>query len=390
MVEPRQAFEEVVTLILKCIRPSSRRVRVYRGDGGIDSFTGFLGDGGEADVYQVKYFVGQWGDPQKQQIREAHARARQSKDYKLGTWTLCVPVRLTKEDLRWFDEWRSKQDGEIQVMDGDDLSRALLDERCGAARNWLREQGVLGLQSGKPQLQAVAFIRQEIYQRTGLTATLILKLENRGDRSAKNIKVVVTHTETNCVANREPDAWENCDDGRINPRSMRYGETLNPGDDCVMMSIPLAPATPLPFAVGIKVTADDCPPSMLVCEITEEQIGSATPIRFQKNASKPFVAESARKRKQVPPTSPGAKELLDLILSHPVPGERGLTEILQSPVGVNEAALIPNTTAAGGAMSLRKSVLRAAVAELVQLGWLTAPEGDGRIQIYELVADAGE
>jgi hypothetical protein len=60
VVEPRQAFEDIVTLILKCLYPGSRRVRVYRGDGGIDAFTGTLGNSGEADVYQVKYFVAPW------------------------------------------------------------------------------------------------------------------------------------------------------------------------------------------------------------------------------------------------------------------------------------------------------------------------------------------
>jgi hypothetical protein len=51
VVEPRQAFEEIITLIVKCLWPNSRRVRVYRGDGGVDSFTGTFGEGGEADVY---------------------------------------------------------------------------------------------------------------------------------------------------------------------------------------------------------------------------------------------------------------------------------------------------------------------------------------------------
>src|SRR5213076_998245 len=72
VVEPRQAFEDVVALILKCLHPESRRVRVYRGDGGIDSFTGPLGVGGEADVFQIKYFPSSWEDSQKQQIRDAY------------------------------------------------------------------------------------------------------------------------------------------------------------------------------------------------------------------------------------------------------------------------------------------------------------------------------
>jgi hypothetical protein len=125
VVEPRQAFEDIVTLILKCLFPDSRRVRVFRGDGGIDAFIGTLGEGGEVDVYQVKYFPMTWGASQKDQIRDAYRTARDSKDYDLKKWTLCVPTRLTKEDLRWFDEWRrkqEKQDRSIDLMDGDDLT----------------------------------------------------------------------------------------------------------------------------------------------------------------------------------------------------------------------------------------------------------------------------
>ena len=74
-----------------------------------------------------------------------------------------------------------------------------------------------------------------------------------------------------------------------------------------------------------------------------------------------------------------------MILAHPVPEERGLTEILgNSPASVLEACFIPNTTARGSAPSVKKSLLRGAIAELIQLGWLLPPEGDGKVRIYEL------
>jgi hypothetical protein len=136
--EPRQAFEDIVTLILKCLYPDSRRVRVHRGDGGIDAYSGSLGDGGEADVYQVKYFPTIWGGPQKQQIREAYQTARDSKVFRLRKWTLCVPVRLTKEDIRWFDEWKKKQDCPVELLDGDDLTLHVADERCAPVRQRLK------------------------------------------------------------------------------------------------------------------------------------------------------------------------------------------------------------------------------------------------------------
>lgn len=92
VIEPRQAFEDIVALILKCLYPENRRVRVYRGDGGIDSFSGTLGVGGEADVFQINYFPSSWEDSQKQQIRDAYSVARNSNDYQLKAWTLCFPL----------------------------------------------------------------------------------------------------------------------------------------------------------------------------------------------------------------------------------------------------------------------------------------------------------
>lgn len=80
-----------------------------------------------------------------------------------------------------------------------------------------------------------------------------------------------------------------------------------------------------------------------------------------------------------------------MILAHPVAEERGLTEIVgTSPISALESLFIPNTTESGGALSVKKSLLRVAIAELVQLGWLLPPEGDGKVRVYELNSQALE
>jgi len=90
-----------------------------------------------------------------------------------------------------------------------------------------------------------------------------------------------------------------------------------------------------------------------------------------------------------PPALPAAKELLDMILAHPVPQEMGLTEILvESPTGPLDMCFIPNTTASGSAPTAKKSLLRPAIAELMRLGWLLPPEGNGRVRVYELNPEA--
>jgi hypothetical protein len=279
VVEPRQAFEDIVTLILKCLHPDSRRVRIHRGDGGIEAFTGTLGDCGAADVYQVKYFPAPWGDSQKQQIREAYQTARNSNDYQLKQWILCVPVRLPKEDLRWFDEWRKNQDRPIELMDGDDLTGHLADDCSGRARTQLREWGIVGLHGGGPQFTATAFIRRENYERSGLTAVVVLPLENEGDRSARGIKATIAHAETGCVAYRQHEDWQQASsDGGRNPRVLRYRHTLSPGDHAVIMSIPLCARSTLPFTISIKLTADDYSPSVLHCHLSAEQIAAGQPV----------------------------------------------------------------------------------------------------------------
>ena len=390
VVEPRQAFEDVVTLIIKCIWPHSRRVRVYRGDGGIDSFTGTLGDRGEADVYQVKYFPMAWGDTQKQQIREAYQTARNCSEYQLKKWTLCVPVRLTKEDLRWFDEWKRKQDRPIELLDGDELTAYVADERCGPARTRLREWNVIGVQTGGPQFNVTAFVRREDSSKTGLTAVVIVRLENVGDRSARGIKVTITHADTGCVAYKEHEDWEqSANDGRLNPRVLRYRDMLNPGDHSVIMGIPLCDRSTLPFTIAIRLTAEDCPPVTLQSQLTAEQIAIGEPVSFTGTPPTASPSISTGESTVNQPTSPVARELLEMILAHPVTEERGLTEILgSSPASPLEVCFIPNTTARGKAPSVKKSLLRAAIAELVQLGWLLPPEGDGKVRIYELNPEA--
>ncbi len=277
VVEPRQAFEDIATLILKSLYPESRRVRIYRGDGGIDSYTGSLGEHGEADVYQVKYFPDPWGDSQKQQIRESYQRARNSKDYQLRMWTLCVPVRLTKEDLKWWHTWTAQQDRTIELMDGDDLTSSLTDERCAAARQQLDRWGVIGVQGARPQFIVSATIGARDHRET---VCVYVRILNDGDRSARNMKVVISHSDTRCVAQRPNDGWVECGGGVMNPRQLRFNHTLNPGEDTTVMGIPVSDNTPLPLSVTITITAEDCKRSKLTCEISLEQISQGKPVAF--------------------------------------------------------------------------------------------------------------
>lgn len=115
-------------------------------------------------------------------------------------------------------------------------------------------------------------------------------------------------------------------------------------------------------------------------------------VRYEATKRKTKSAQTKAKRapKFVNPSLAFAIELLEMIQQHPNEDERGLTEILHdSPTGPLYRSFIPNTTAAGAAPSVKKSLFGPAVAELVRLGWLLQPEGNSSIRIYELNPEVG-
>lgn len=244
-------------------------------------------------------------------------------------------------------------------------------------------------------ITATAFIRRENYQKSGLTAVVIIRVENEGDRSTRGVKATLSHAETGCLAYSEHQDWEcAANGGALNPRVLRYRYARNPGDHAVIMGIPLCERSQLPFSISIKLTAEDCRPASLFCRLSAEQIAVAEPVGFGGvPPTEPVTPSNAllawSRPSLVQPTSPAGKEILELILAHPIKEERGFTEILgSSPAGPLEACFIPNITARGAAPSVKKSLLRVAIAELVQLGWLLPPEGDGKVRLYELNPEA--
>jgi hypothetical protein len=96
---PHQAFEEVVALLLSECKLIDGRIRVFRGDGGIDYYRGNFAEGAQLTVYQSKYFTRPWDEVQKCKIRESFERV--SSEFRLEKWFLCIPVRPTLPDIQW-------------------------------------------------------------------------------------------------------------------------------------------------------------------------------------------------------------------------------------------------------------------------------------------------
>ena len=103
----REKFEDLCSLLVKAEQPAADKVRVSRGDGGIDVHVGDLTSPDGIEVYQCKFFPQGLDDSQKGQIRDSFKTCRTN--FMVRRWTLCLPLDLSKPEKTWFEKWRSDQ-----------------------------------------------------------------------------------------------------------------------------------------------------------------------------------------------------------------------------------------------------------------------------------------
>jgi hypothetical protein len=195
--EPRQAFEDVVSTMLQDCELVDGRVRVFHGDGGIDAFKGSFAEGEQLVVYQSKYFTKPWANKQKEQIRGSFQTV--NKGFRLKNWFLCIPSRPTKEDLRWFDNWREKQAVPIDLIDGDDLTKLLDDRRASRTRQRLRDWGILSVPGGSSVVHAEVHCIRLSPTPKGPAFRVIVKMTNLGDVTAEDMRINFRHSASHWV-----------------------------------------------------------------------------------------------------------------------------------------------------------------------------------------------
>ncbi len=105
----REQFDELAAYLIRSERPDVERIRIVHGDGGIDAHEGALSDPAGVDVFQMKFFPDGIGDSQKAQIRKSFKSARENKNCRTKSWTLCLPVNMSPDEKSWFDDWKAKQ-----------------------------------------------------------------------------------------------------------------------------------------------------------------------------------------------------------------------------------------------------------------------------------------
>ena len=144
------------------------------------------------------------------------------------------------------------------------------------------------------------FVRQT--QRWDCLFQIFLDLANDGYTTARNVRVLVTHTETNCIAGGIHQPWcQSSGDRRLNPWNLRARHDLNPGERVTVLAINTCEQTPAPFSISVKVWAEDVMPTELHAIFTSNELkDGATAELTGGKPSDCLVNVTAQKHKSLP------------------------------------------------------------------------------------------
>jgi hypothetical protein len=139
----QEKFEQLVTQLVKGEYPAATQLRTVQGDGGIDVYMGELTDPAGIDVYQAKFFVKEVGKSQKAQIRDSFTTIQGSPDFRVKSWTLCLPINMSAEETEWFEGWKAGKTGiDIrQTWDATKLESLLMQPKNrGSKESFFKEE----------------------------------------------------------------------------------------------------------------------------------------------------------------------------------------------------------------------------------------------------------
>lgn len=149
-------YEDIVSVLLSHLHPTSQRIDGSGGDGGRDVQ---YNDGIGLHVFELKSFTGRFTPGRKVQVKRSLMRAS-----KLGPadWTLVVPIDPTPEELEWFEalggrvtfrlEFKGKTWLDAQFAEREYVSRYFIEGREHEALRLLKElhEEEAALESGVP------------------------------------------------------------------------------------------------------------------------------------------------------------------------------------------------------------------------------------------------
>lgn len=127
----REKFERLIAQLVRLRLRSVTRVEANPGDWGLDVLVGEID--GVISVWQAKFFIDGFGKPQQAQVRGSFAQVVKQAEYQgftVDAWTLCIPVDLDADNLKWWTTWRKNKESEtkmrIELWDRTELEGLLL------------------------------------------------------------------------------------------------------------------------------------------------------------------------------------------------------------------------------------------------------------------------
>ena len=143
----RAMFEEMVIQLVGVDLPQIQNVRPLPGDWGIDGFVGDLDD--VVAVWQSKYFFEKFDTSQKQQVTRSLKKLltkAAEEGFKVSAWTLCLPIDLEADAMRWWSRLARKAEREhglaCDVWSATQLRRRLLRPSSEGVRPLLLSHSV--------------------------------------------------------------------------------------------------------------------------------------------------------------------------------------------------------------------------------------------------------
>jgi hypothetical protein len=127
----RATFERLIAQLVGLRYQGVKIVASRRGDWGLDVIVGEIDD--VLSVWQAKFFIDGVEAAQKAQIRDSLSQVTDkasAEGFTVNVWTLCIPVDLDPDALKWWTGWKKRQETahgiRIELWTRTDLETVLL------------------------------------------------------------------------------------------------------------------------------------------------------------------------------------------------------------------------------------------------------------------------
>ena len=217
-------------------------------------------------------------------------------------------------------------------------------------------------------------------------------MRNVGGHSADDLRVSINHSETCCVAWRADDhLWADIGQGAVNPRKLAARGSIHPGENILVLAIPIVQATPFPFMVQVKTWIRDGEPreQHLIVATASLSAGELRTFAAGRGPEIRPASELMPAPTLAYPEDEMAEALLSVIARHPSPDEYGITHILAGdPSDLRRALYLPSLARSGPTWGMDKASFQRALDWLASTGWLEPVGQTSEIRLYRLSTPA--